>query len=218
MPGTIKIAIVDDEHLIRKGISLLLEKENNFQVVYEAESGERLLSYLEEAGRHPDIILLDIRMEGVNGIDVTKIISEQFPDIKIIILSSLKSDQMVRQMVYYGISAYLAKNSHPTEMIATINQVHQNGICFDSRVMKIVIDVNRTGRRSRKKFFTLSDREIEILNLICMQLSTSEIAEKLYLSERTVEGHRKRMLEKTESKNMVGLIVWGIRNQVLLID
>lgn len=220
MVSKIKIAIVEDEHLVRKGFSLLLEKEKNFRILFEGEDGDELMEYLDNNHKdHPDIVLMDIRMKRLNGIEATKIVSEKYPDIKTIILSSLKSNYLVEQLTYYGAAAYLAKNSNPKLVVETINRVYNNGISFDPEIMRIIVNMkslknDKTGR----VFSVLSDREVEILNLICNQHSTKEIADRLCLSERTVEGHRKRMLEKTDSKNMIGLIIWGIKNQVLLID
>lgn len=219
MAQQIKIAIIEDEQLVRNGFSLLLEKEKNFNILFEGENGDDLLQYLETHKKHPDIVLMDIRMKGLNGIETTKIISEQYPDIKTIILSSLKSNYLVEQLTYHGAAAYLAKNSNPKLVVETINKVYNNGISFDPEVMRIIVNMkNFKNNKTSKLFSGLSDREVEILTLICNQYCTKEIAEKLYLSERTVEGHRKRMLVKTNSKNMVGLIIWGIKNQVLLID
>lgn len=215
----IKIALIDDEQLIRKGIASLLEREKNFNIVFEGENGNDLINYLRAYKNHPNVVLLDIRMEGLNGIETTKIVSEKFPDIKVIILSSLRSNHLIEQITYYGASAYLAKNSNPQLVVETINRVYSNGIYFDSEMMKIIINMKSIkNNKSNKLFCELSDREVEILNLICNQYNTKEIAEKLYLSERTIDGHRKRMLEKTNSKNVVGLIVWGIKNQVLIVE
>lgn len=216
MTPKIKIAIIDDEQFVRKGISLILNHELNFHVLFEGENGHDLLFFLENNTTHPDIILLDIRMVGLNGIETTKLVTSRFPDIKIIILSSLVSNHLIEQLTYYGASAYLAKNSNPKLVVEIINRVYENGIYFDPNMMKVI--VNMKSNQSNKVFCELSEREIEVLILICSQLNTKEIAEKLYLSERTVEGHRKRMLEKTNSKNVVGLIVWGIRNQILFLD
>lgn len=219
MPAPIKIAIIDDEILFRKSVLLLLNREENFRIVFDGENGQDLIDYLETSSNHPDIILLDIRMSVLNGIETSKIISEKFPDIKIIVLSSLDSERLVEQMIYYGASAYLVKNSHPKAVIRTINQVHRLGIYFDPQMMSIIVNMKRVNNNKSKGLFCeLSGREIEILNLICKQFNTKEIADQLYISERTVEGHRKRMLEKTSSKNVVGLIIWGIKNQILVVE
>lgn len=219
MQTTIKIAVVDDEMLFRKSLLLLLNREENFHIVFDGENGKDLIDYLETSGNHPDIILLDIRMSVLNGIETSKIISEKFPDIKIVILSSLESERLVEQMICYGASAYLIKKSHPEMVIRTINQVYRTGIYFDSKMMNIIVNMKRiNNNKSKGLFCELSNREIEILNLMCQQFNTKEIAEQLCLSERTVDGHRKRMLEKTNSKNSIGLILWGIKNQILMIE
>ncbi len=215
----INIAIIDDEQFVRKGISLILNHEPNFHVLFEGENGHDLLSFLDNNSDHPDIILLDIRMAGLNGVETTKLVSSKFPLIKIIILSSLVSNHLIEQLTFYGASAYLAKNSNPKLVVDIINRVFENGIYFDPNMMKVIVSMKSLkNNQSTKTFCELSDREIEVLTLICSQFNTKEIADKLFLSERTVEGHRKRMLEKTNSKNVVGLIVWGIKNQILFLE
>ncbi|MBN9292848.1 MAG: response regulator transcription factor [Flavobacteriia bacterium] len=220
MDKPVTIAIIDDEVLFRKSLILLVSREETFQVVFDGENGLDLLSYLESTSKHPDIVLLDIRMSVMDGIETSQIITEKYPHIKMIILSSIESDLLIEQMIYYGAAAYLVKKSHPEIVIKTIKQVHKNGIYFDANIMSIIINAKRKGADNRSKdlFCGMSTREIEILNLICQQYNTKEIADRLFLSERTVDGHRKRMLDKTHSKNVIGLILWGIKNQVLAFE
>lgn len=123
-------------------------------------------------------------------------------------------------MVQYGASAYLPKNSDPEKVIHTINQVYSHRVYFEPEILNIIMNMKRAESPGRAKFsfLDLSDREVEVLHLICRQLSTKEIADQLCISERTVEGHRKKMLHKTQSKNVVGLILWGIKNQVISME
>jgi len=221
MSSKIKIAIVDDELLFRKSIGFLLREEKNLAVVFDGGNGEDLLKYLGNKGNiRPDIVLLDVRMPVLNGVQTSKILSDKYPDIKIIALSVFDSEKFVEFMVQYGASAYLPKNSAPEKVIHTINQVHTHGVYFEPEILNIIMNMKRAEGSGRTKFsfLDLSDREVEVLHLICMQLSTKEIADQLCISERTVEGHRKKMLHKTKSKNVVGLILWGIKNQVISME
>lgn len=217
----INIAIVDDELLFRKSITFLVNSEQQFNVVFDGANGEELLNYLSNKRNiRPDIVLMDIRMPRLNGIQTSKLLSTKFPQIKIIALSTFDSDHFVELMVKHGALAYIPKNSEPEKVIYTIDQVYHRGIHFEPEVMSVIINAKREGDSAihKNSFLILSDREIEVLQLICRQLSTKEIADQLCISERTVEGHRKKMMQKTGSKNVVGLILWGIKNQVLSLD
>jgi DNA-binding NarL/FixJ family response regulator len=215
MKKEITIAIVDDELLFRKSISHILNREENIRVVFEGGDGQEIIQYLKSGKEHPDIILMDIRMPVLDGVEASKIILRQFPNIKIIVLSSITSERFVEILIRYGASAYLMKNADPKQVVHTIEQVSEKGLFFDTNVTKIMINSQNSKRpiASHK----LSKREMEILQLMCKQLNTKEIADHLCISERTVEGHRLNMLEKTDSKNSIGLILWGIKNEVLMI-
>ena len=218
MNSMIHIAMIDDEVLFRKSMVFLLNEEKNINIIFDGDNGQDLLKFLKKSERHPDIILMDIRMPVMNGIDTSKIISEKYPKIKIIIISSYDSDHFIEQMVQYGACAYLVKQSDPQTVIHTINQVYRYGVYFPADMLNNIINTKRlTNKHSDPVLKDLSEREVEILNLIYQQFNTKEIAEKLYISERTVEGHRKNMLDKTKSKNVVGLILYGIKNNLLSV-
>lgn len=215
MNNEISIAIVDDEVLLRKSMIYILNREPNFKVVFDGGNGAEIVEFLENTTQHPDIILMDIRMPVLDGVEASKIISEKFPDIKIIILSSVNSNHFIELMIKYGASSYLLKKSLPQQVVTAINRVYEDGIYFNPEILNIFINT-----KEGKMFISsqLSEREIQVLQLICQQLNAKEIADKLCLSERTIEGHRKRMLVKTKSKNVVGLILWGVKNNIILID
>jgi DNA-binding NarL/FixJ family response regulator len=216
----INIAIVDDELLFRKSIAFLLNREQQFDVVFDGSDGEELLDYLSNKRNVcPDIVLMDIRMPGLNGIQTSKILGSKYPHIKIIALSTFGSKHFIELMVQHGASAYLPTNSDPENVIYTIHQVYNKGVYFEPEMLNIILNLKRTGgAEDTSSFLVLSDREIEVLQLIFNQLSTKEIAGKLCISERTVEGHRKKMMKKTDSKNVVGLILWGIKNQLVVFE
>lgn len=221
MEEKVKIALVDDELLFRKGISFLLNTIKEFEVVFEASNGEELIHYLEKNEKYPDIIMMDLKMPVINGVEATKIINKSFPSIKIIALTSYNTPSFIANMINVGASSYLVKNATPDEMIFTISEVAEKGFYYNEEVMNVIHqDIINTNQSSKSKLDDefLTSREKEVLGLICQQLSTNEIAEKLFISPRTVDGHRNNLLLKTESKNMAGLVVFAIQNKIVNIN
>jgi DNA-binding NarL/FixJ family response regulator len=219
MNAAIKIALVDDEVLFRKGISFLLQREDNIDIVFEASNGEELLSHLENDEIKPDIIVMDLKMPVLNGVEATKIIRKAFPDIKIIALTSYDTKSFIANMIQVGAVAYLIKNTTPKDLIHTINQVAKKGFHYNENVLQTIQETIVSTKNTKGNLETgfLSPREIEILQLICQQKTTLEIAEHLYLSPRTVEGHRNNLLLKTESRNIAGLVVYAIQNEIAVL-
>ncbi|MGJ8743483.1 response regulator [Polaribacter sp.] len=218
----INIIIADDELLFRKGIRFLLEKELSFNIIFEAENGKRLIDFLSTTEEFPDIILMDLKMPEINGVEATKIIHKTHPNIKIIALTSFGGKSFITNMIDVGASSYLLKNTTPKTVVHTIKQVHNKGFYYDEIVLKIIHEniISATGKRIKsdldKKL--LSSREIEVLELICAQMTTNEIAEELFISPRTVEGHRNNLLLKTHSKNVAGLVIYGIQKKLIEIS
>lgn len=217
----IKIILVDDEILFRKGISFLLGRESNIEIIFEASNGEDLITYLQHPSNIlPDIIVMDLKMPVLNGVEATKLIRKQFPEIKIIALTSYDSKSFVANMIDVGAVSYLIKNATPQELLTTINEVSRKGFYYTDYVMQVIQADVLTTKKSKSILDTqfLSPREIEVLRLICLQKSTVEIAELLFISPRTVEGHRNNLLLKTESRNTAGLVVYAIQNELLLLN
>lgn len=216
---TIKVALVDDEVLFRKGISFLLQKEKNVEVLFEASNGEELISHLNNNETKPDIIIMDLKMPILNGVEATKIIRKFFPEIKIIALTSYDTRAFVINMIQVGAVAYIIKNTTPKDLINTIKEVACKGFYYNEAILRTLKDTILTTKNSKINLETsfLSPREIEILQLICNQKTTAEIAEKLFLSPRTVEGHRNNLLLKTESRNIAGLVVYAIQNEIAVL-
>jgi DNA-binding NarL/FixJ family response regulator len=219
MNDTIKIVLVDDELLFRKGIAFLLDREANIEIVYEASNGVELIDFLNQATTLPDIVMTDLKMPFLDGVEATKIIHKEFPDIKIIALTSYDSNSFVANMIDMGASSYVIKSATPQELIKTIKEVASNGYYYNENVLKIIQDdfiTNKNNRNSIDNHF-LTNREIEVLQLICEQKTTAEIGEVLFISPRTVEGHRKNLLLKTESKNIAGLVFYAIQNNIVTV-
>ncbi|WP_339920835.1 response regulator transcription factor [uncultured Flavobacterium sp.] len=219
MNDTIKIVLVDDEVLFRKGISFLLGREENIEIIHEASNGLELISFLKESSQLPDIIITDLKMPLLNGVEATKIIHKDFPQIKIIALTSYDSKSFVANMIDIGAVSYIVKNATPQELLRTIQEVANKGFYYNDTVMKIIQDTVLTSKNNKSKLDSgfLTSRELEVLQLICDQKTTIEIGEKLFISPRTVEGHRNNLLLKTESRNIAGLVVFAIQNEIASI-
>lgn len=214
---TIKLAVADDETLFRQGITFILSKEVNIDICLQAENGSDLIKQLRNRKDLPEVILMDLKMPDLNGVEATKLIRKEFPDIKIIALTSYYSKPFIINMIDQGAVAYLAKNSNPTDVIHTINQVALKGFYYDENVMEIIEDsLSRKPKKSKNDDDYLTRREREVLKLICEQKTTSEIAEQLFISPRTVEGHRNNLLLKTGAKNIAGLVIHAIENQIFM--
>lgn len=218
MKSNIKIVLADDEVLFRKGISFILERETDIEVLYEASNGRELIDFLEQNTVHPDIIIMDLKMPLLNGVEATKLIHVNFPDVKIIALSSYDTKSFVANMIDVGAVSYLVKNATPQELLKTVREVYSVGFYYNEYILSVikntVIDNSSKGLLEET---SLTARENEVLQLICEQKTTAEIAEILFISPRTVDGHRNNLLLKTNSKNIAGLVVYAIQNKIILI-
>ena len=212
-----KIAIADDEALFRKGV-IMLFSDFGASLAFEAANGEDLLEQLEKAEALPDILLLDLNMPEVNGVDAAKVIQQKYPNLKFIILSSYYSKVFILNMIELGAAAYLAKNASPEEMERTIREVIEKGFYYDQKVMEVVREnmLKKTRPAFKTPFgVTLSEREQEVLQLICEEMTTAEIAAKLFISPRTVDGHRNNLLQKLNCRNTAGLVIMALQEQLV---
>ncbi|GGG91247.1 DNA-binding response regulator [Polaribacter pacificus] len=214
----IHIALADDEVLFRKGMAFLLEKQTDISVVFEANNGRELLDYLESTSKYPDIILMDLKMPLLNGIEATKQISHRYPEIKIVALTSYNSPSFIANVIDVGAASYLVKTSNPKDVLLVIHEIMDKGFYYDAEILKCLKEKPPTAIKTVLDADFLTERELEILSLICQQHSTKEIAEQLFLSKRTVEWHRNNLLIKTQSKNFAGLVVFAFKNQLVGIN
>lgn len=213
----IKIALVDDHKLIRAGMRVLLEQTDDFKIVIEAANGEELLNKLPKI--RTDVILLDIDMPVLDGIETTKILQEKFPRIKIIMLSLHDEDRFIIHLMELGASGYLLKDAEPEEVEKAIRSVNGGERYFNDTVNKVMFRkaTNKTVRNSKvfNQKVDLTEREISILSLICEGMTNAQIAEEINLSQRTIEGYRLKMLNKLEVKNTAGLVAYAIKNYLV---
>ncbi|WP_109298808.1 response regulator transcription factor [Aquimarina sp. AU474] len=215
---TIKLGLVDDHHLFREGIKSILKKISDFSLVLEAVSGNDLLKKLNVIT--PDVILLDLEMEDMNGVDATLKLKEEYPDIKIIILTMHKEERMTSYLMEIGANGYLLKDTNQQELEEAIRSVCEKGIYFNPFVSEAVLKGLKN--KSQKppsigKNYQLTSRELEVMELIAKEFTTGEIAEQLFLSTRTVEGHRKNLISKLGVKNTAGLIMKAVKDKIISV-
>lgn len=214
----IKVAIADDHKIFRSGVINSLTPYGNVNVVFEAEDGEHLLQIIGQDV--PDVILMDLKMPKMDGIQATIKVKQLYPDVKVIILTMYEDDNFIVHLVENGANAYLLKNSEPEEIYEAICTTFDKGFYFNENVnLALLKKVLHKNKQQFKPAFTekvqLTEREMEVLQLICNELTTQEISEQIYLSPRTVEGLRQKLLEKMNVKNTVGLVVYAFRNGLI---
>jgi len=219
MSRKIKLVLVDDEQLILEGIKMLLSMQKNISVDYMATSGSEILTHLEtnEKNDFPDIAMIDVQMQPMDGFELVEILKKKHPDLKIIILSSHYKSSVLGYMVKLGVSAFLPKNSDKKTFIEAIEMVDQNGMYFTKEDHEMLLSYMNTPSRKRSLFEneeTLSNREVDVVKLICQEKTNQEIADILFLSPRTVESHRQRILDKIGAKNTVGIVIYAIINSI----
>ncbi|MFK7925505.1 MAG: response regulator [Bacteroidia bacterium] len=211
-----KIALVDDHKLFRKGMRALLEEIDGLEVIFEAANGQELLDHMAE--QQAEIILLDLEMPVMDGVTVLPKIQSTYPNTKVLILSMHQDDQFIVHLLEQGAHGYLLKDTELEELEDALECVRDNGFYFNDRTSRAMLS-RLTRRQKIKPTFghvePLSDRETEVLKLICEEFTTAEIADKLFLSPRTIEGYRNRLLEKTGAKNTAGLVVFAARQGYL---
>ncbi|HEY9257372.1 response regulator transcription factor [Chitinophaga sp.] len=214
----IKVAIADDHKIFRSGVINTLIPYDNISFIFEADDGLHLLQIMET--QQPDVILMDLKMPNMDGIEATIKVKEKYPDVKIIILTMYEDDNFIVHLVENGANAYLLKNADPEEIYEAICTTFEKGFYFNENVnlalLKKVLHKNKQQfKPTLKNEIQLNDREQEVLKLICNELTTQEISEQIFLSPRTVEGIRQKLLEKINVKNSVGLVLYAFRNGLI---
>lgn len=216
----IKIGIIDDEVLIVQLLEDYFGKSDAIDVVLKAYDGSELIRQLSETREHPDIVLLDLRMKEMDGVETTTILKERFPDIKIIVMSSHYMSTFMGYMLKTGVNAFIPKEISPDFLTTVIKSVSQHGYYFSEEHVSVMRSqiAPKVPKPKLTKQEVLSERELEILRLICQQMTSQEIADKLFIARRTVEGHKGNLLLKTSVKNTAGLVIYAIQNNLINPD
>lgn len=215
----IKIIIVDDHNLFREGLRFLLSQSKDIDVIAEASNGLEFLALLET--KDPDLVLMDISMPGMDGIEATIKAVEKYPLIKIMALSMFEDQEYYYKMIHAGVKGFILKKTNAAELFDAINKIMSGEIYFSTDLLKsIILNMPKSGSVNSiaaENNIKLTKREHEVLNLLCKGLSSIEIAEKLFISKKTVEGHKYNLLTKTGSKNTVSLVMFAIKNKLIQI-
>lgn len=210
----VKILLVDDHNMVREGLKSIFENDENYQVDAEAVNGIEALNLLKTSTF--DIVLTDISMPKMDGVELTTAIKSSYPDQKVIALTMMGESQHIKQMLKAGVSGYLLKNCGSTELKKAIGKVMSGETYFSPEVSQIIIN-DLSGRKSGTRMATeyeLSEREKEVLHLIIKEYSNQEIADELFISPRTVDAHKRNLLDKTGSKNIAGLVLYAIEKRL----
>jgi two-component system, NarL family, response regulator NreC len=211
----LKVIVADDHRLFRSGIILTLRGINKISHIQEAENGREVLELLQQ--EHYDVVLMDISMPVMNGVVATKEIAKQFPKTKVIAVSMYEDDEHIMTMFHAGASGYLFKNTDKNEIENALDEViiKQNLYwprSIGDKLFNKMILKKRVQNVSCQELF--SDREKEIIRLICAEYSTKEIADYLHLSQKTVAWHRENLMQKSHAKNTAGLVVFALRHEL----
>lgn len=208
----IKIIIADDHQLFIDGIKSIIKSIKNLEISAEVKNGKQLLDCLSK--HLCDVILMDINMPDMDGIEATKEVKKLYPNIKIIMLTMYSSRDYIEKLLRVGADGYILKNTGKEELQKAIETVHQGESYFSAEVTERIMEGLQKKKSTERNSFTveLTEREIDVLKLIVQELTTSEIAEKLFISTHTVETHRKNLISKLNVRNIAGLVKYAMQN------
>ena len=208
----IKILIADDHQLFADGVKSLLQSSKDIEVLYMVSNGQEALSIIENNPTAIDLILTDVSMPLLSGIELCKVIKNKFPSIKVLIISMFNNATVVKESVLAEADGYLLKTSSKEHFFTAIHKLLEDGTYYDEKILPIIYNQFTKEKNSVAEKSILSDREIEVLKLITQEFTSNEIAEKLFISKKTVDNHRSNILEKTNSKSTIGLLKYAIKN------
>ncbi len=209
----IKIAIADDYKIYRDGLKVGLSADENIEIIAEADNGEDLLKSI--AIRRPDVIIMDLKMPIMDGMEATKLVRKNYPDIKVLVVTMYDDDKFIIHLMENGANGYLLKNAEPDEILKSIYSVHENGYYFNDIVNKALLKklvLKNNFKPSFNQNVELTERELQVLKLICEEKTAAEIGKEIFLSPRSVEGIRQRLIEKVGVRNTAGLVMFAVKN------
>jgi len=208
-----KIILADDHEIFLESLSTLVSSEDNMQVFSKAHNGKELVDLVKE--NSPDLCIVDMDMPEMNGLQASESLLRIYPDIKILILTMHKEKSLIKKMMNIGIKGYLLKTCDKEEFIFAINQILKNKTYFSDEVIETIVkdDAYETkGSPDISKIATLSDREKEVIRLLCDGLNNKQIADKLFVSHKTIDNHRTNVMRKLDVHNIVGLIRFCLKH------
>ena len=216
----LQIGLVDDHRLFRKSLALLIDSIEGATVVLQAGNGKELLEQLESTP--VDLVLLDIQMPEMDGFETCKQLRKQYPHVKILIISQLTTKESIHRVMELGANGFFSKDAEPEKLEKAIKDIRAKDYFFDDDLASVIREAILWEKRLPANLLAspvaITHREMEVIRLACQELSSAEIAEKLFINVRTVETHRKRIMEKTESKNFIGVVLFALRHGLLLME
>lgn len=215
--GNIKVAIADDHEIFRDGLRVMLQKQADIQLVGEAADGKELIEQVKM--QQPDIVISDVKMPHMDGVTATRHIAEHYPHVGIIALTMFDEEELIIDMLEAGAKGYLLKNADKHEIVEAVKSVynHQPYYCrHTSNKLAQMVAKSKFNPHKQKQKPEFNERELEIITDICNGLTSKQIAEKIFLSVRTVEGLRMKIMEKMDVKNTAGIIIYAIRHHLFV--
>lgn len=213
MEDQLRLLVVDDHQMLIDGIKSLLRRQERFNVVAEALDAETALEIIREG--NIDMVITDIRLPGKSGIDLVKIVKKELPKVKMLVLSMHHDQGIASEVLMSEADGYILKNTGKKELIAALEKIADHSTYFSREVLQSMMERMKMGKQQEETRDPLTPRELEVLELICEEYSSAQIADKLFISRRTVDTHRTHILEKTGSTTLVGLIKFAIRNRLV---
>lgn len=214
--NTIKIVLVDDHRIFRDGLKSLLSEVDFIEVTGEASDGNELLEMLKTI--KPDLAIVDISMKGLSGIEVSKRIASFYPDVKIMILSMHTNEEFVVNAIKAGVKGYLSKDTSKEELLDAIKIIYEGGECYSKLVSENFLKSYIKKVKAEQSLVenkTLTLREIEILKLAAIGLTNKEIADKLFISTKTVDCHKNNIVQKLKLKNTAEMVLYAVKNRII---
>ena len=213
----LKIGITDDHALFRKSLSFLIESFTGMQVIIEAKNGLDLLEQLKN--KSIDILLLDLQMPKMDGFETCLKINELYPKIKILILTLKNDPATIQKAIHLNVQGFFSKNTDPIELKTAISKLNANGFYFEKGLSSVIEkSLAKTNISEHRNSLSLTDREMQVLQLTLQELNGKETAERMHISPRTVEKHKKNLMIKTKSKNFIGVIIYALNHQFLKLE
>lgn len=206
----ISVVLVDDHHIVLDGLESLLQKDGEFNVLASLHSGEEVLEFLRR--EQPQILLTDYSLPGISGVDFVRQVRKNYPGVKIIVLSMHDESHIIKNILKEGVEGYLLKNIQHSELKSAIRHVSQGLPYVSPEVTRLLVDEMN---RPKEEAELLTERELDVLRLIAQECPNKVIAERLFISERTVETHRKNIFRKTKTSSLVGLIKYAYEQKLI---
>jgi DNA-binding NarL/FixJ family response regulator len=217
----IKIALIDDHQLFRKSLAILIKGMNGLEVVYESDNGNEFLEFIKLVPI--DLVLLDIQMPIISGFEICKLLKSQNSKIKILIISQLTSKEAIHHVMECGANGFFTKNASPEHLENAIQNIVKEGFYFDTELSTTIREAILWDKKTHFNLnvnndIKLSEREIQIIKMVCQEKTTVEISEILRITYRTVETHRNRLIKRLNTKNFIGVILYAIKSDLIHLE